>query len=51
MTNDEALTEYGCALGFILTYWEGPERDENGKGTLGRRCKSVDFSAVMNTKT
>jgi hypothetical protein len=29
MTNDEALTEYGEALGSILTYWDGPERDED----------------------
>jgi hypothetical protein len=29
MTNNEALTEYGTALGFILTYWDGPERDED----------------------
>jgi hypothetical protein len=29
MTNDEALTEYGSALGFVLTYWDGPERDED----------------------
>ena len=28
MTNDEAPTEYGSALGFVLTYWDGPERDE-----------------------
>jgi hypothetical protein len=29
MTDNEVLTEYGTALGFILTYWNGPERDED----------------------
>jgi hypothetical protein len=60
MTNGEALTEYGSALGFVLSTGMGRRETKTriggskfwcGKGTLGRRYKSADFSVAMNTKT
>jgi hypothetical protein len=29
MTDEEALKEYETALGFLLTYWNAPERDRD----------------------
>jgi hypothetical protein len=29
MTDEEALKEYETALGFLLTYWNAPERDQD----------------------
>jgi len=42
MTDDEALQEYGAALGLILTYWDAPETKDVGwwLGALDRETRA-----------